>query len=1828
MPGSIKQFLKDHNVLRSVVLPIEIDTLLSLLIPLAEPTDEGGGIFTGDIHLSDNLSKSPLPGLDLALTAPTSAIQSAPFKLKLEPTAFQFWLVFSKQGQVGAAFKLLDKLPGFVFTGAHRVTTPDGREGLEAFPADHPKHMPLIVSRSTEAGAVLGPALLISGSAAAPASLRFTPDTDSTEGVVAFGFEPPAVVFGNTNIGFECPAFVIDDSATAPPDARHGAPGLQPPLPTIAADAPVWRGFLARELNFYLPRDLPIFGGHAIRGYFALPFGPGGANLTVETTVPAEPAAADRPARLGYSLRIECLDPTASGMSGLVPTLITASLELPLDGALGSFTDKNGSARTLTFAAGKPVRVTATLSRDPVNTPSDLKVSIGVSAQGPDGILSVTSNGMGGAKIFNTVAALATALIADQNLARNAEVGDTKGVVLYALAAAGAALSSLFENDSRFVLHGVEIESSGHGAPFGGPLVLTLDYSVAARVVGIDLGALSVSMRPDQPMRIRIRKARMSFDPRQSGLSMIGLDFDKAEMEIENPGAWNVQGLESLFDVLGSRSGRGSSWIEIDLRFKLNLGPVHVSGATIRATLTSGGAIEATIRGLEAGLAVPGAIAGEGALALTPGGFDASLLAKIIPLNVNADAGVTYAPPKILLRLDVDLPAPIPLANTGFGLFGIGGLLGFSTEPDYASVASADPILRQLEWNPKEPNSFKTANRQSTFGFNAAVGTLPDLGFSFSAKAGLLITIPDVAVRGSLNGRVLQPAVKLADPSFPAPDGISFLGFIGVDAEALAFGVLGSVVLDPLLKIAIPISGRFPFGDDADDWHLYLGDDGRSLGPISARVLPSTLNVGADAYLMFRGRGIDAWPHGRAKLTIPDGFVAAFGFSVQSNFGVPPIAWAELFASLDLLLGAKPPTLAGFGHAGGSLHLGPFSLGVEAQINFMAQQNVTYFWAEVTGRIELLFFDIEGTVTLAFGDIPKLVVPPPDRHPLDKLDATGMRVGTLGSLTDDSYRVLAPLVEDPHTITDAMRVWPDAMISLPFAIPPRIATPGATTQFPGVAGPGATPPQARVGTEMLYYEWSLDRIELFDVSEADDPHNGGTKPDGQLSCRWQVPRALNGPGDVSELVLFSTSSTLWLNRLADGGKSQPGNPLKRAAEICQAVVSPKFGWAVGFLAELARPGFYLPAEPVSRDPLFSHVEATLRHSALSSERLVTPLDNVYALPAPYSIWPAELLAWSEDKEIKHLFHGHLVVPSLHWLDGQPAVKLLRNGGPFVGQQIALTLSEPITNGLLVLAGVDKLFGIQENFFGIRVFDDAGQEWSNPDLSALPTGDTAALYNQPGPAPVRQLTIAYPIGARLGVVGVGGITVSAAATAAAENKLIQDEVTRQQNAKEFGFKHLPKPNLDHQRVILEPGRLYRLDIDMSWKGELYGQDEAGRTVLQASAPDVHSTPEENADRFSTKRQLFFKTTPKPEAPAPSYTVGYIEWLRRKQDVFHPDMIERYLAGYEPAQSEQFRFCDDRLKAQFSQDHAPALAKAYGFTLSVALRRVDAPGDAYAAPQLLRPSWAFADKSDFLTPTDRERFDYALASPCATPTPGATASVLGPLEPQAWYEVYMLATSDDASFADSRLRGVTFRTSRWRGPTDMFSGLGFAIGVEQGAPVVTGDLQTIPTGGGVAPAATNDQDFNDALSSLGLQDWAPTESPRLSRLWNIGAEGAWLFAGLMVESPEPIRRSDRVDIQALTLEMGRAGGSVRFDTVHRDRSCSRMIFLANAPFSVITREWVRSGRPIGHGRPPYGNLIARPITPTLILNAAATMDKIVTPIKGSLVIPAAPSFAEDP
>jgi hypothetical protein len=342
-----------------------------------------------------------------------------------------------------------------------------------------------------------------------------------------------------------------------------------------------------------------------------------------------------------------------------------------------------------------------------------------------------------------------------------------------------------------------------------------------------------------------------------------------------------------------------------------------------------------------------------------------------------------------------------------------------------------------------------------------------------------------------------------------------------------------------------------------------------------------------------------------------------------------------------------------------------------------------------------------------------------------------------------------------------------------------------------------------------------------------------------------------------------------------------------------------------------------------------------------------------------------------------------------------------------------------------------------------------------------------------------------------------------------------------------------------------------------------------------------------------------------------------------------MLDRYLAGYEPGQSEEFRFCDDPLRAHFRQDHVAALAKAYDFTMSVAVRRVDRPGDEYEKPTVQAPTWSFATAPALLGPADQSRYRYAVESECEVPTPGATASVLVPLEPEGWYEVYVLAKSDKPlKYEDGRLPGVTFRTSRWRTPEGMFAGLGFTVADQTTATVMTGDL-AIPAGALAGAVEGSDQAFQEALLALGLDGWPAPDAPRLSRLWLAGDTGDWRFAGLMVESPEPVHRPGRVELEGLSLSMGRSGGSVGFDIRRRDRSGSRLIYLTPTPFQVVTRELIPfAGWPFAQQLAGMGWSQYRRITPQLVLKAAAILHEARTDVSASLVIPQLPAFAEDP
>ena len=82
-----------------------------------------------------------------------------------------------------------------------------------------------------------------------------------------------------------------------------------------------------------------------------------------------------------------------------------------------------------------------------------------------------------------------------------------------------------------------------------------------------------------------------------------------------------------------------------DLRLhRVDLGPVKVSDATIRATLDGAGKLKGELRGLDASITLDPMVTGRGAMTLTPDGFCAALQASVLPLGgLGAQADVEVA---------------------------------------------------------------------------------------------------------------------------------------------------------------------------------------------------------------------------------------------------------------------------------------------------------------------------------------------------------------------------------------------------------------------------------------------------------------------------------------------------------------------------------------------------------------------------------------------------------------------------------------------------------------------------------------------------------------------------------------------------------------------------------------------------------------------------------------------------------------------------------------------------------------------------------------------------------------------------------------------------------------------------------------------------------------------------------------------------------------------------------------------------------------------------------------------------------------------------------
>jgi hypothetical protein len=1559
------------------------------------------------------------------------------------------------------------------------------------------------------------------------------------------------------------PAIDIDAAAQVTPDLLAGPAGFGVRLGQLQIGA---GGTELGELEVFLPPlpQLPTgplpaparlgrpAGVFAQMPETALAAGPGSAAAAVSVTI-------DRPAALS--------------IAEIVPSMVTARLPLgdvrvPLPGAgtVGGTADGDGPGTADgdgpgtadgdgpgtadgdgpgTADGGGPGTAdggghgTADGAGDAGPAAGALSIEVTISVDGGTatlrGVLTGDGDDRGVARLNGsdspTIAALAIAGALGPYL-----TGTSDGGTLAALIAAAAAMTAAVDPAGvDVVLQAVTIGATWTGSPPAAPdLDVSLDYECQLPF-SFGAGPLQVATAAGWPYRVRHRGVGLSLSqpPR--------LSWREASATLVSPGRWQVAGVPGdLVRVSDVRTKMGSLDIELDLRLALDLSVVTVDQSTVRVSL-AGGNIDVTPAGFGIGIDLPGVITGRGQLSYLAGRLDAALDVDLPALGIGASAAVGIDGPMVFLAIQADLPAPIPFAATGLGLYGAGGVLATSARPSVAPAPDAarpsyppgtgaaaadgmtpgaDPIAALLSWTPWQPGAWQRGS-QTWIGFTADIGTVPDFGFALQGSATILIGLPDPGLRAAVQASILHGVLGV------------MTGVMAVDATGVAIAVQGHYQIPALVEADVA-AGAFFDPRHFQQWLVRVGGDRTPQRgePVTAHVLPDILDLQAWTFLMAFGDASTvagaALADGRGLQL--HGMSLAFGAGFDVHWSAGPFSFAAggfLLATLTHFPagdGTAPWVLAGQAGLHGKVDLGPVSIGASAELSAFADPSAPAFYADARAcaSIDLWFTEISGCVHLRIGSEPALS-PPDPATPLIRL-----------ALTDRLGHVVADAATSQ---AGAPTVWPDTIPVLVFDT--WVGAPAAIPGLAAVIGSNVPDGDGWAGPDELAYRFDISYIRVFETG-AGDTEIGTT-----WTAAWQLPLTADvfgggaQPAQARSLALNVLDLHHWLQPAVALPAGAPGDPVSVMGGLCDPVPQPAALWFPGDGAVLPPRGtLSIPAQTATGgdgDPRVIavwHADAS-RYPADSS----APVHAGLAGCTSYR--RAGIVPLAEPADIG----GHQV-GGVCWLPlANPAEK---------PGSLLLRFDQPFDDGTLyaVMPG-PAMMSVRDSGGPWQVQRHGLDQW------------VLEVWRSNSGGPVSDVTVQADADQQVGLLGVS-VTSSSA-------RLRWETVDASRAATHDALEHAAT-QLATARRLMRPGLAHRIDVGIRWSRR------GSKAPAHPSGGDLLSS-------------FWLMTAPAGDRPDPAPPAGPVDPAKlvtqsktflagHDESVLASADLARYVAGFVPPAGTARWFCGDPVQVVFLVDHLTELAAAYDSVLTVTARRTDAgpaagqgrpAGRAVSAAQLTPP--AGTDHGLMTVPLtsagmshlDQARFAYAVAQQqpggCQAPRPGAAAAVPVTLEPDASYRVTITVAAGGQHRAGSAagsgavIAEAAFTTSRYASAAQLLADLGFAA--DPAAPAAALASFPLPAAARMPPVGAG---FDDALEALGLGGYR-SEGPQAAALWQAGPGGSWAFAGLLIECPEPINRPGRLDVQGLDAD------GVPFGQTIWDSQQARVLALMTAPASTV-------------------------------------------------------------
>ncbi|MCB5185576.1 hypothetical protein LG201_10215 [Methylobacillus gramineus] len=593
--------------------------------------------------------------------------------------------------------------------------------------------------------------------------------------------------------------------------------------------------------------------------------------------------------------------------------------------------------------------------------------------------------------------ALFTPLIAETAPASPTD-GSVSEIVLTA-AALGLpiALAELgWLNVERVVLYGGELNVTTRAGQWVSTLLFDVETAISAN---INIGALRILEIPrENPLVVRYKAIglKMGYPPGSSERFQFRPMFDASKgysIDLSGPGAVRVPDpLGQILQVLGARIARTNPLtFEVDLGFAVDLGVVTIERARVRMPVAPVGVPELTA--FAASINVPGTVEGRGYMEINGNEIKGQIDISLVPLKLRLSAGLGVAnipaseggpATGVIITLELELPVAIPLAQSGFGIYGFLGLFAMHYARDESGINSLTPALTWLkeraEGNPTNIKAWKPQVNKWAFGLGAILGTMEG-GIIFNVKGMVLLELPGPRLMLVVRANLLAVLPDLKEKNAEG----TFLCVIDIDfgRGTLSIGLSIDFGIKPIVQIQIPVEAYFNL-KEGSDWHIYLGTftgsdiKGRPLpGPIHANIMQVFDGTG---YVMVSGHGIPAYK----GLSAVNGVGLAVGLQVAITWGSQDInLYLRATAGFNAVLGFEPFYVGGLLYVRGELHLFVVSISASAELKVQIGEladgtEVSRIDGEVCGEVDLFFFTIKGCVDFHLGENSAIVPIAPD----------------------------------------------------------------------------------------------------------------------------------------------------------------------------------------------------------------------------------------------------------------------------------------------------------------------------------------------------------------------------------------------------------------------------------------------------------------------------------------------------------------------------------------------------------------------------------------------------------------------------------------------------------------------------------------------------------------------------------------------------------------------------------------------------------------------------------------------------------------------------------